>query len=223
MKIMIVEDDPTIRDILGESLGKWGYEIAGCDDFHQVLQRFLQEKPHLVLMDINLPVFDGFYWCQRIREVSQVPIIFLSSRDTPMDMVMSMNMGGDDYIQKPYYEDVLIAKIKALLRRTYSYTDAVPAVIEHGGVILDLNASRVLVGEHTEELTKNEFKILNLLMQHRGSVVSRETIMRRLWEDESFVDDNTLTVNMTRIRKKLAGLGKKDFITTIKGEGYMIQ
>lgn len=223
MKIMIVEDEPIIRDMIGESIRKWGYETIILDDFSQVLEIFLKENPHLVLMDINLPVYDGFYWCNKIRDISKVPIIFISSRNTPMDMVMSMNMGGDDFIQKPFYEEVLIAKIKALLRRTYSYTETVATIIEHDGIILNLNNGDVFYGDKKAELTKNEFKILNILMQNKGTVVSREKIMRSLWEDESFVDDNTLTVNIARIRKKLAELGKENYIATMKGEGYIIR
>ncbi len=223
MKIMIVEDEPIIRDMIGESIRKWGYETIILDDFSQVLEIFLKENPHLVLMDINLPVYDGFYWCNKIRDISKVPIIFISSRNTPMDMVMAINMGGDDFIQKPFYEEVLITKIKALLRRTYSYTETDATIIEHDGVILNLNNGDVFYGDKKAELTKNEFKILSILMQNKGSVVSREKIMRNLWEDESFVDDNTLTVNITRIRKKLAELGKENYIATMKGEGYIIR
>lgn len=223
MKIMIVEDEPILRDMIGESIRKWGYETIILDDFSQVLEIFLKENPHLVLMDINLPVYDGFYWCNKIRDISKVPIIFISSRNTPMDMVMSINMGGDDFIQKPFYEEVLITKIKALLRRTYSYTETVATIIEHDGIMLNLNNGNVFYGDKKAELTKNEFKILNILMQNKGSVVSREKIMRNLWEDESFVDDNTLTVNITRIRKKLAELGKENYIATMKGEGYIIR
>jgi DNA-binding response OmpR family regulator len=223
VKIMIVEDEPTIREMLGETVSKWGFEAVLCDDFNRVLNVFLEEKPHLILMDINLPVYDGFYWCNQIREVSKVPIIVLSSRNTPMDMVMAMNMGADDFIQKPFFSEVLIAKIKALLRRTYSYIDSVPNLIEHDGVILNLNEGTIVCGEQTADLTKNEFKSLSLLMQQKGTIVSREKIMRSLWEDESFVDDNTLAVNMTRIRKKLNELGKDGFITTVKGEGYIIK
>ncbi|HOA80143.1 MAG TPA: response regulator transcription factor [Defluviitaleaceae bacterium] len=223
MKIMIVEDEPIIRDMIGESIRKWGYETIILDDFSQVLEIFLKENPHLVLMDINLPVYDGFYWCNKIRDISKVPIIFISSRNTPMDMVMAINMGGDDFIQKPFYEEVLITKIKALLRRTYSYTETDATIIEHDGVILNLNNGDVFYGDKKAELTKNEFKILNILMQNKGTVVSREKIMRSLWEDESFVDDNTLTVNIARIRKKLAELGKENYIATMKGEGYIIR
>jgi DNA-binding response OmpR family regulator len=223
MKILIVEDEPTIRDMVGEALGKWGIESIKVADFDQVLHIFLRENPHLVLMDINLPAFDGFYWCNKIREVSKVPIIFLSSRNTPMDMVMSMNTGGDDFIQKPFYTDVLVAKINALLRRTYSYSEIQPQVLEHDGIVFNLNDGDIFSGEQKAELSRNEFKILHLLMQHKGTIVSREKVMRCLWEDESFVDDNTLTVNITRLRKKLAELGKENFISTKKGQGYMIQ
>lgn len=223
MKIMIVEDDPAIREMLGETVHKWGFEAVLCDDFHRIVNIFIEEKPHLLLLDINLPVYDGFHWCKQIREISNVPIIFLSSRNTPMDMVMAMNMGADDFIQKPFYNEVLIAKMKALLRRTYSYVDAAPSIIEHDGVILNLSEGKVLYQDKAADLTKNEFKIFSLLMQHKGSIVSREKIMRSLWENESFIDDNTLAVNMTRIRKKLSDIGKDGFITTIKGEGYIIK
>lgn len=223
MKIMIVEDDPTIRGLIGETVGKWGYESVLCDEFNRIQDMFLQTEPHLVLMDINLPIFDGYYWCSRIRELSNVPIIFLSSRDSPMDMVMAMNMGGDDYIQKPFYDEVLIAKIKALLRRTYSYAETQVNIIEHEGVLLNLGDRKLTSGDRSIELTKNEFVIVRLLLQNKGHIVSRDKIMRCLWEDESFVDDNTLTVNMTRIRKKLDEIGRYGFITTIKGEGYIIK
>ncbi|MFJ7933849.1 response regulator transcription factor [Sporosarcina sp. NPDC096371] len=223
MKIMIVEDETTIRDIVGEAIGKWGLEPVKVERFDQVLQVFLRESPHLVLMDINLPSFDGFYWCNKIREVSKAPIIFLSSRNTPMDMVMAMNMGGDDFINKPFDLDVLMAKINALLRRTYAYIEDIElTVIEHDGVVVNLNTYEVSYADQKVELSKTEMSILSLLMRNRGIVVSRNKIMRSLWADERFVDDNTLTVNITRIRKKIAELGKEQFITTKKGQGYMI-
>ena len=223
MKIMIVEDDLTIRDIVGETLEKWGFETVMVEDFDQVLQAFLDQNPHLVIMDINLPSFDGFYWCNKIREVSNVPMVFLSSRDTPMDMVMSMNMGGDDYIQKPFHTDVLMAKINALLRRTYSYLETQTNVIEHAGIVLNLEDGKVVHEDRHSVLTKTEFLILKILMQNKGTIVDRKKIMRSLWKDESFVDENTLTVNIARLRKKLAELGKENFITTKKGQGYIIQ
>jgi DNA-binding response OmpR family regulator len=222
MKIMIVEDEPTIRELIRETLKKWGFETVVAEQFDQVLQLFVAENPHLVIMDINLPFFDGFYWCNQIRELSKVPILFLSSRSTPMDMVMSMNTGGDDFVQKPFHSDVLVAKINALLRRTYSYSEIQANVIEHDGVVLNLKDGNVFHKDRKAELTKTEFVILNILMRHKGTIVSRHKMMRGLWEDESFVDDNTLTVNITRLRKKLGDLGKEDFISTRKGQGYTI-
>jgi DNA-binding response OmpR family regulator len=222
LKIMIVEDEPTIRQMVSENVGKWGFETIAVEAFDQVLQVFVQERPHLVLMDINLPQYDGFYWCRQIRELSSVPILFLSSRHTPVDMVMAMNMGGDDLLQKPFHSDVLIAKMNALLRRTYSYADASPSIIEHAGVILNLKDMDVLSEEKRVALTKTEFLIMQTLMRSKGAIVSRRKIMRSLWEDESFIDDNTLTVNIARLRKKLAELGREEFISTRKGEGYII-
>ncbi|GIO60600.1 DNA-binding response regulator [Paenibacillus cineris] len=222
MRILVVEDEPVIREMIGDSLAKWGFEPILVSDFEQVMSLFSEQAPGLVILDINLPKFDGYYWCSRIREVSKVPILFLSSRTTPMDMVMAMNMGGDDFIQKPFHMDVLMAKINAMLRRVYSYLDVQTHVIEHQGVLLNLNDGDVSVGEHRAELTKTEFIILNMLMRHAGTIVGRTKMMRSLWADESFIDDNTLTVNIVRIRKKLADLGKKDYIVTKKGQGYLI-
>src|SRR5690606_4469083 len=175
------------------------------------------------LLDSNLPFFDGFHWCHKIREVSQVPIIFISSRNTAMDMVMAMNMGGDDFIQKPFDTDVLLAKINAILRRSYAYSDTEPNILEHEGVILNLKDWNLTFQDKNVELTKTEFLILKLLLQNKGTVVNRKKIMRSLWKDENFVDDNTLTVNIARLRKKFDELGKENIITTKKGEGYIIQ
>src|SRR5690606_13283914 len=174
-------------------------------------------------LDINLPFFDGFHWCRQIREISQVPIIFLSSRNTPMDMVMAMNMGGDDFIQKPFDTDVLLAKINALLRRSYSYTNIETNVLEYDGVVLNLKDREVVYRDGKTELTKTEFIILKILMENKESIVHRTKIMRTLWKDENFIDNNTLTVNIARLRKKMIELGKEDFITTKKGEGYSIK
>ena len=222
MKVLLVEDEPTIRDTVADELEKWGFKVWTSTNFEHILNDFLAQSPQLVLLDINLPYFDGFYWCRKIREVSKVPIIFLSSRDNPMDMVMAMNMGGDDFMQKPFYTDVLVAKIQALMRRTYSYTQTETNVVEYEGVLLNLQSGEVTYHNQILELTKNEFKILQILMQNIGSIVSRDNIMRKLWENESFVDDNTLTVNVARVRKKLAELGKEEFIHTKKGQGYII-
>ena len=223
MKVMIVEDDQAIRELLAESLKKWNFEVAVLKSFENVLEDFLQEQPAIILLDINLPLFDGFYWCNKIREVSQVPIIFISSRDSHMDMIMAMNMGGDDFIQKPFDTEVLIAKIRALLRRSYSYTETQTNVLEHQGVMLNLNDLKVYYEEKKIELTKTEFVILHLLMKNAGSIVSRNKIMRTLWKHEQFIDNNTLSVNITRLRKKLSQLGIENFITTKKGEGYFIK
>jgi DNA-binding response OmpR family regulator len=223
LKIMIVEDEEIIRDMLEETVLKWGFDVIKTEEFNDVFGQFTNENPQLILLDINLPAFDGFYWCNKIRDVSSVPIIFISSRNTPMDMIMAMNMGGDDYIQKPFDTDVLMAKVNALLRRSYSYINADANILEHEGVVLNLKDWQLSYEGSASELTKTEFTILKILLQNKGAVVNRTKLMRALWKDESFVDDNTLTVNITRLRKKLADLGKEQFITTKKGEGYIIQ
>ncbi|HWK23813.1 MULTISPECIES: response regulator transcription factor [Bacillales] len=223
MKVMIIEDDQVIRELLGESLKKWNYDVVMLNSFENVLEDFLSEQPTILLLDINLPLFDGFYWCNKIRGVSKVPIIFISSRDSPMDMIMAMNMGGDDFIQKPFDMEVLMAKINALLRRSYSYSETQSNVLEHNEVKLNLNDWDIYCGDEKAELTKTEFVILHLLMKNAGSIVSRNKIMRTLWKNEHFIDDNTLSVNITRLRKKLSQLGKENFITTKKGEGYLIK
>ena len=222
-KVLIVEDDVKIRDIILENIHKWGYEGMIVEDFSKVVERFAEYQPHLVLLDINLPAFDGFYWCGKIREISKVPILFISSRNSNMDIIMAVNMGGDDFVQKPFSLDVLLAKVNALLRRTYSYVDVETNILEHQGVVLNLKDSCVLYQQQKQGLTKNEFKILYILMKNNGKVVSRDDIMRKLWEDESFVDDNTLTVNINRLRKDLGDMGLEDFIKTKRGQGYIIQ
>lgn len=222
-KIMIVEDDIKIRDIILENIHKWGYEGMVVTDFGKIMESFAEYNPHLVLLDINLPAYDGFYWCGKLRAVSKVPIIFISSRNSNMDIIMAVNMGGDDFVQKPFSLEVLLAKINALLRRTYSYVDVEASVVEHQGVVLNLKDGTVLYQQQKLELTKNEFRILYMLMKNSGKVVSRDEIMRKLWEDESFVDDNTLTVNINRLRKSLGDMGLEDFIKTKRGQGYIIQ
>lgn len=221
-RVMIVEDDSKIREFVKESLEKWGYEVAAVEDFNEIFNIFVKHQPHLVLMDINLPSFDGFYWCNKIREVSKAPIIFISSRTSNMDIIMAINMGGDDFVQKPFSMDILLAKVNALIRRTYSYLNTETDVIEHNGVVLNLMDNTLYYKEEKVELTKNEFKIIYMLMKNHGSVIDRDKIMRSLWEDESFVDDNTLTVNINRLRKKLSNIGLDEFIETKKGQGYII-
>ncbi|MBE5101346.1 response regulator transcription factor [Priestia aryabhattai] len=222
MKILIVEDDDKIYELVKERFEQWSFEVAGVEDFQKVMEVFIAEKPELVILDVNLPVYDGFYWCQQIRTVSKTPIVFLSSREHPMDIVMAMNVGADDYIQKPFNLDVLVAKVQALLRRTYSYGDTVSDVIEWNGAVLDLKKGSLHYNDQEIHLTKNEFFILRLLLEERGKIVSREELMRRLWEDEKFVSDNTLSVNITRIRTKLEEIGLNDKIVTKKGQGYLV-
>lgn len=220
-KILIVEDDETIAKILAENLNKWGYEASYVEDFDLVLQKFRDFEPHLVLMDITLPFYNGFYWCAEIRKESKVPIVFISSNTDNMNIVMAMNMGGDDFITKPFDLSVVVAKIQALLRRTYSYINQV-TTIEHRGAILNIGEAVLYYQDTKLDLTKNEFRILQLLMNKRNTIVSREEIMKRLWDSDCFIDDNTLTVNMTRLRKKLEEIGLNHFIVTKKGIGYLI-
>ncbi|MDD1511565.1 response regulator transcription factor [Priestia megaterium] len=222
MKILIVEDDDKIYELVKGKFEQWSFEVAGVEDFQKVMEVFVAESPELVILDVNLPVYDGFYWCQQIRIVSKTPIVFLSSREHPMDIVMAMNVGADDYIQKPFNLDVLVAKVQALLRRTYSYGDTISDVIEWNGAVLDLKKGSLHYNDQEIHLTKNEFFILRLLLEERGKIVSREELMRRLWEDEKFVSDNTLSVNITRIRTKLEDIGLNDKIVTKKGQGYLV-
>ncbi len=220
-KILIVEDDATIAALLCECLSRWGYEACAAQDLQHVMNVFSQFEPQLVLLDISLPFYDGFHWCREIRQVSSVPVLFLSSRGDNMDIVMAMSMGGDDYVQKPFSTEVLLAKISALLRRAYSYTPA-PPPIEARGARLDTSGAALYFDGQTLELTRNEVRILATLLERKNSVVSREDLMRALWDDDSFVDDNTLTVNVARLRKKLECMGLLDFIVTRKGLGYSI-
>ncbi len=219
--ILIVEDDITIASLVKENLMKWGFQAKTIKDFNKVLSEVLESKPHLILLDISLPFFNGFYWCSEIRKKSKVPIIFLTSHTENMDLVMAMNMGGDDYITKPFSMDVLIVKIQALLRRAYDYY-VESKTLEVQGVSLNLaDTSLNVLGKETE-LTKNEYKIMKILMENKNRVVLREEIMEALWDSDYFVDDNTLTVNVNRLRKKLEDMGLKDFIQTKKGMGYLI-
>ena len=221
-KILIVEDDETIARLLREHLEKWGYQARCAEDFKQVAKEFKEYAPHLVLMDIGLPFYNGFYWCTEIRKTSNVPILFLSSMSDNMNIVMAIQMGGDDFVTKPFDLNVLTVKIQALLRRTYAFQGSA-SVMEHKGVMLNLSDASVTFQSQKIELTKNDYKILQILMERVGTIVKREEIMQRLWESDEFIDDNTLTVNMTRLRKKLEELGVQDFIKTKKGIGYIIE
>jgi DNA-binding response OmpR family regulator len=221
-KIFIVEDDNVLCNNIGEGIAKWGFSVVSIESFENVLEEFAKHNPHLVIMDINLPCFDGFYWCRKIRDISKVPIIFLSSRDSNMDIVMAVNMGGDDYVTKPFSMDILLAKIQALLRRTYSYGQEEGQIIECNGAILNINDGTLTYNDKSMELTRNEFKILQLLMKNQGKIVARDRIMRALWESEYFISENTLTVNINRLRKRLEDVGLENFILTKKSQGYMI-
>lgn len=221
-RIMIVEDDEAIMQVLERQLGKWGYEIAPVQDFAKVLEQFEEDKPDLVLLDLSLPFFDGYYWCGEIRKISRTPIIVVTSAGDDMNLVMAVNMGADDFIAKPFSLEVVTAKIQAVLRRTYAF-DTDKNVLRAGAVMLDLYEAAVSYREEELKLSGNEFRILELLMRHRGQVVSREEIMKALWQSEAFIDDNTLTVNMTRLRRKLEGIGLENWIKTRKGLGYCIE
>lgn len=222
-KIMIVEDDEKIRKIVADTLTKWKYDVVGIMEFDHILDDFEKFQPDLVLLDINLPTFDGFYWCQQIRAISSVPILFLSSRNQNMDIIMAINMGGDDFIQKPFDLDVLVAKISALLRRIYTYQNGHNLKLTHRDLSLHVTNSTIQFEEQYIELSRNEFIILQLMMRRIGKIVPREDLMQALWNDEQFVDDNTLTVNVNRLRRKITGIGLEDFIVTRKGMGYLIE
>lgn len=223
-KILIIEDDNIIAERLTEELSKWGYDTRTVGDFGNILKCFAEFSPDMVLLDISLPFYDGYYWCRSIREVSGVPIIFMSGAGDNMNIVMAMNMGADDFIVKPFNMDVMVAKVQALIRRTYEFSPALnSAVIEHGGILLNMTDASLSFEGRKIGLTKNEYMILEILMRNKGRIISREDIMTKLWEDETFIDENTLTVNMSRLRRKLADENISDLIKTKKGMGYIIE
>lgn len=219
-KIMIVEDYEPIRNELKILLSKYGYEIIALDRFDTVVEDCLREDVDLILLDINLPFYDGYYVCRTIREKSEVPIIVVTSRDSEMDELMSINLGADDFVTKPYNTQILLARISAMLKRTQKET--VNDSLQYKGLKLQLNNSTVIYKDHEIELSKNEIRILYTLLQHKENIVSRDQLMESLWQSNEFIDDNTLTVNINRLRKKLEAAGLKDFIKTKRGQGYMI-
>ena len=221
-RILIVEDDPAIAGAVKRQIEAWGCEARTAENFADVTADFRSFAPHLVLMDIGLPLYDGYHWCAEIRKISRVPVIFLSSASDNMNILMALNMGGDDFIAKPFDLNVLTAKVQALLRRTYDFA-VQSEVLECGGAVLHPDEATLAVGERRIDLTKNELRILQLLMENRGRFVRREDIMNRLWETDCYVDDNTLTVNMTRLRHKLDAAGLAGFIRTKKGVGYGVE
>ncbi|AJD90277.1 PhoB family transcriptional regulator [Jeotgalibacillus malaysiensis] len=220
-KILLIEDDETLFKEIKERLTAWQYDVHGVKDFQRVMESFAEVQPDLVIIDIQLPKFDGFHWCRMIREHSNVPIVFLSSRDHPTDMVMSMNLGADDFIQKPFHFEVLIAKVQAILRRVYNYSTTTLDLRTWMGATIDMESNRVKSDQGVIELTKNEIFILKLLVERKNKVVSREDLMNLLWDDHRFVSDNTLTVNVNRLRKKLAEIGLGEAIETKVGQGYI--
>lgn len=220
-RIFLVEDDETIARLIKKHLEKWEYEVSIVQDFGNVLGEFAVCDPQLVLLDIRLPFYNGHHWCTQIRQVSKVPIIFLSSVSDNMNIVMAMNMGADDFIPKPFDLEVLTAKVQALLRRSYDFAGS-SSMLEHKGMLLNLSDATLLYQEQKVELTKNELKILQTLIENKTQVVTRETLMTRLWESDMYVDENTLSVNVNRLRKKLTSIGLEDSILTKKGIGYQI-
>ena len=221
-KILIVEDDKTIANAVKKHVETWGYQAYATQNFQNVMEDFAREHPQLVILDITLPFYNGYHWCSEIRKVSKVPILFLSSAADNMNIIMAMQMGGDDFVAKPFDLTVLTAKIQALIRRSYDFAGQT-RIMEHCGIILNLADATLLYEGETLELSKNEYRIILTLLECTGSVVSRETLMEKLWATDSFVDENTLTVNVARLRKRLAGIGLSDFIETRKGLGYMIK
>lgn len=220
-KIFIVEDDLSLGDAIKSSLDNWDFQTKIITDFQNVIKEFCDFNPHLVLMDIKLPYKDGYYWCQEIRKVSPVPIIFISSASENMNIIMAMNMGGDDFVAKPFEQEVLVAKINALLRRTYDFSESTN-IIEHNGLIINTDNNIATYNNNEIDLTKNEYRILLTLVQNKGKIVSREKLMEALWSTDLFVDENTLTVNVTRLRKKLEKIGLEDLIRTKVKQGYII-
>ena len=221
-RIFIVEDDAAIAAALQKHLTTWGFDVRCAEDFRNVLAECTAFDPQLVLLDIALPFYNGYHWCQELRRVSNVPVVFISSASDNMNIVMAINMGGDDFIAKPFDLNVLTAKVQAMLRRTYEFAGQ-SSLLERGGAILSANDTSVSYEGRRLELSKNEYRILQVLMQAGGAVVPRETLMQRLWESDSFVDENTLTVNVARLRKKLEGIGLTDYIATKKGLGYSVR
>lgn len=222
-RILLVEDDEMMVEILKRNLEKWGYLVQGITDFQNVMDEFQSFEPQLVLMDISLPFYNGYYWCGEIRKVSQVPVIFLSSSGDDMNLVMAINLGADDFVAKPFRMEVLTAKIQAVLRRTYTFGVSSLEVLVHKGVTLNLDSQILAFGDQKLELGKNEFGILRTLLEHPGKIIERTELIRNLWETESYIDDNTLTVNVTRLRRRLEEIGLKDYILTKKGVGYYVE
>ena len=221
-RILVIEDDITMAKAIKKQLESWGNDVRLTEDFRNILSVFTEYDPHMVLIDIMLPFFNGYHWCSKIRKISNVPVVFISSASDNMNIVMAMNMGGDDFICKPVDPNVMMAKIQAVLRRTYDMAGKIP-MLEHRGAILNLHDTSLSYEGKRLELTRNEFRILQTLLENKGKVVSRDTLMTRLWQMDCYVEENTLTVNVTRLRKKLEHIGLTGFIKTKVGSGYLIE
>lgn len=221
-RILVIEDDMTMAKAIKKQLESWGNDVRLTEDFRNILSVFTEYDPHMVLIDIMLPFFNGYHWCSKIRKISNVPVVFISSASDNMNIVMAMNMGGDDFICKPVDPNVMMAKIQAVLRRTYDMAGKIP-MLEHRGAILNLHDTSLSYEGKRLELTRNEFRILQTLLENKGKVVSRDTLMTRLWQMDCYVEENTLTVNVTRLRKKLEHIGLTGFIKTKVGSGYLIE
>lgn len=221
-KIIIIEDSEVIREELRSFLSKYGYDVVLAMDFENILEEVKELNGDLILLDVNLPVFDGYYICREIRKESDIPIIIVTSRDSEVDELMSMNLGADDFVIKPYNTQILLARIESILRRASRVVES-SDLLEHNGMTLNLSNGTVNYGGESLEITKNELKILSYLMKNKGNIVSREDLMTYLWNSDFFVDDNTLSVNITRLRKKLESIGVKDAIETRRGLGYIMQ
>lgn len=221
-RILIIEDDFALAGAMKKQIESWGNEVLCVKDFQNVIAAFTQYDPHLVLVDIMLPFFNGYHWCTQIRRISEVPVVFISSASDNMNIIMAMNMGGDDFITKPIDLSVMMSKIQAILRRAYDMGNQVP-VLEHRGVVLNLNDTTLIYNGKRIELTKNDFRILQTLLENKGKIVSRDTLMTKLWQIDVYVEENTLTVNVNRLRRKLENAGIFDFITTKIGSGYIVE
>ncbi len=221
-RLLIIEDDRGIADAIRAQAELWDIQVQCVQNFRNIMTEFSQFDPHIVLLDIGLPFFNGYHWCSEIRKVSKVPVIFISSASDNMNMVMAMNMGADDFIAKPFDQSVLMAKLQAMLRRTYDFGASVQ-VLEHRGALLNTGENTLTYGQERISLSKNEYRILHILMENKGTVVSREKLMEQLWKTDSFVDENTLSVNVNRLRKRLDAAGLENFIVTKFGIGYLIE
>ena len=221
-KILIIEDDEIIAKSIEKEISNWGFIAKKVTNFQDIIPEFVEFNPQLILLDITLPFYNGYHWCSEIRKLSKVPIVFISSASDNMNIVMAMNMGGDDFISKPFDLNVLVAKIQAILRRTYDFSSQTN-LLEHNGSILNINDNSISYNDEKVELTKNEYKILQTLLENKGKTVNRDNLMIKLWETDNYVEENTLNVNVTRLRKKLESIGLTNFIKTKKAIGYIIE